>query len=270
MGGYYIGNNVYQNMVSRTYKEKIDRSIVANRLRQYERSAKRHRAVQRASGAHTTYTAYSRLPGGASANGRFQPSPFGSERKYLDTQSSLLAPGTTAVVASDYFQLIPRSTDASGRIGQACTLERIQINGSIRHLPGAAANPSDVLYMWLVLDKECNGATATLSDMFVGTAPEFLHMNIGNSNRFSILKKWIVPLNVQGGERNSTSSLNIALPWEAYIKCKIPLRWNSGDTTGAATNLLMNRFYIVHGVMNNAGLTSVDCNIRVRYKDANN
>lgn len=190
--------------------------------------------------------------------------PVGSEMKFFDTQLSFTFDTTTEVPATGQLVLIPQGVTESQRIGRKCIIKSIEVTGSMTNSPAAAANASVNAYLWLVWDKQCNGAAAAVADVFsnTGTPAEFTR-NMANSSRFVILKKWIKVFDASAGVTTAYNSTR--RPINFYKKCSIPLEYSS--TTGAITEIKSNNLFLIAGALGGDDTVTMLGTCRVRFSD---
>lgn len=186
-----------------------------------------------------------------------------AELKFFDTAISFNIDQTGEVPATGQLNLIPQGVTESTRVGRKCTVKSIMGRLDIAYSPAAAAIAATSAAIYLVLDKQANGAAASASDVFTSTAlTQALH-NLANSQRFVVLKKWVFALNSTAGATTAYNSFVKHI--EFYKKCNIPLEFSS--TTGAITELRSNNLFLLAGAYNTDDLVGVSGNIRVRFSD---
>lgn len=198
--------------------------------------------------------------------GRF--SGRNSEYKYFDTALSFQVDTTGEVPATGQLVLIPQGVTESSRVGRKCVIKAIQMRFTLA--------PSQTIGQWmcricLVLDKQCNGAAAAITDVFTsnGFTP---YLNLANSQRFVILKEWVM----SGSATATTTADNWASLGNTvyyspprykkfYKKCNIPIEYSS--TTGAITEIRSNNIFLTAvGFLADDGVT-VSGTCRVRFSD---
>lgn len=170
------------------------------------------------------------------------------ELKFLDVATS------DAVVAKDSFIVqnagsivnIPQGTSQSERDGRKCVVKSIGWHFTIDYeaniSSGLAAGPSPAtIRVMMYLDKQCNGATATNTDLVVDATSLLTFNNLSNSGRFRTLMDRTYTLTPPGGggpiaANNDWAGASVTDSF--YKKCSIPLEFNS--TTGAITEIRSN------------------------------
>lgn len=188
------------------------------------------------------------------------------ELKFFDTSNSFFFDNTGEVPATGQLALIPQGDTESTRDGRMAYIKSIQIQGYMQFDPAAAADASVVAYLWLVLDKQCNGAAATLSDVVVtqGTSEMGRALpNLANSQRFTVLKKWTVPFNTMSGVSGAYNTMikNVSF----YKKCNIPIVYSS--TTGAIGEIRSNNLFFLAGLVGGDDIASFTGQTRLRFLD---
>lgn len=196
--------------------------------------------------------------------GRFPPS--GSEQKFFDTAVSFTCDTTGEVPTSGQLVLIPQGVTESTRVGRKCVIKSILIHGVVITTYGAAtsANSSGVTVVYVVVDKQTNGAAAAATDVFTGTNFANAVRNLSNSDRFTILKKFTHSWSPTAGVSAAFGDISKSISW--YKKCNIPLEFSS--TTGAITELKSNNIFLLAGASANIDDTvTFNVNCRVRFSD---
>lgn len=188
----------------------------------------------------------------------------GAELKFFDTSNSFAFDATGEVPATGQLVLIPQGTTESERIGRKCVIKSIMMRGFCNFAPGAGATALTNCYMYVVLDKQCNGAAATVTDVFTGNNLAVAMHNLSNSQRFVILKKMRFTFNAMAGV--STAYNSMVKAFEFYKRCNIPLEFSS--TTGAITEIRSNNIFLLAGSDGNSDDTvTLAATTRVRFSD---
>jgi len=185
-----------------------------------------------------------------------------AELKFFDTSLNFSFDATLEVPATGQLVLIPQGDTESTRDGRQCTIKSIQIRGVAVYVPGAAATASAVSYLWLVLDTQCNGAAAAATDVMTTTAANTCLINLANSDRFKILKKWVINQNPAAGATTAYNTQSNTI--EFYKKCDIPLQYSS--TTGAITEIRSNNIFLLAGCWNEDDKVTFGGTCRVRFQ----
>lgn len=180
------------------------------------------------------------------------------------------APVPTAGAVKNSFLTIAQGVDESERIGR-----KIRVIGVAWHLKislpalagGAAPNPGDSARVILYIDKQCNGATATVGDV-LETADIRSFRNLANIGRFKLLCDKIFTLNYSGAAYKATT----ADFWQSYVDSQqrlffkikdLPIEYNS--TTGAVSEIRSNNIGAI--IISEAADIDMNSYVRVRYTD---
>jgi len=189
-----------------------------------------------------------------------------AELKFFDTATSFTTDITGEVPATGQLCLIPQGVTESTRIGRKAVIKSIQMKGSMLYNPGAASTDTvgAVGHVYVVLDKQANGAAAAVTDVLTSASMGSAFINLANSERFIILKKFIVSFNPGAGASGSASSVKRPYSW--YSKYNIPLEFSS--TTGAITEIRSNNVFLLAGIdgAQDDSITVTGA-VRIRYSD---
>lgn len=187
-----------------------------------------------------------------------------AELKFFDTALSFNFDATGEVPATGQLNLIPQGVTESTRVGRKCVLKSIHLKGSVTFTPAAAATAASTAFMYLVLDKQANGAAAGITDVLTGNGMQIAFNNLSNSQRFMILKKFKWTMVPTAGV--TTAYNNTTKHFEKFKKCNIPLEFSS--TTGAITELRSNNVFLLAGTDGLSDDTiTMNGACRVRFSD---
>jgi len=170
-------------------------------------------------------------------------SGFKAEVKFFDTDLDFLFDQTAEVPATGQLALIPQGDTQSTRDGRQATIKSLQLRAIMTYAPAASTAGTTDCWLWLVLDTQTNGAAAAITDVFTSNAAWDNMINLSNSDRFKILKKWKFHFQSQAGV--SGAYQQVTKPLEYYKKCNIPMQWSS--TTGAITEIRSNNIFLMAG-----------------------
>jgi len=196
-----------------------------------------------------------------------------SELKFFDTLINFTADNTPEIPATGQLTLIPQGTTDSQRIGRKCVIKSIGIKGTATLVPGAAATASDVIWIYVMLDRQCNGAAADVATantgiftLVGGNNLNSAQLNLAQSGRFLILKKFVLEFNPGAGV--TTAYNNCAHSFDFWRRVEIPIEYDSSATTGALTTIRSNNIFLVAGTSGGADdLVSVTGSCRLRFAD---
>jgi len=185
------------------------------------------------------------------------------ELKFFDTALSFTFDDTGEVPATGQLALIPQGDTESTRDGRMAVIKSVQIRGQLQYAPGAAALASVICYLYLVLDTQTNGAAAAITDVFTSNVMQTNFLQLNNSGRFRILKKWVIAFNPPAGA--TTAYNNVVKPLEFYKRCNYKMDWSS--TTGAITEIRSNNLFLCAGASGTGSDDTVTMsgNCRLRF-----
>jgi len=209
------------------------------------------------------------VPGSTRTAGFYRRYPQSSnELKFFDTDVNFTVDATAEVPSTGQFSLIPQGVTQSTRVGRKAMVKSIHLHGYCSVAPGAVGG-SDPIVLYLMLDKQCNGAAATVTgDTGIFTSANVMQMNVNlaNGDRFKILKRIELVMNAQAGVVGALAPSVKTFNW--YGKCNIPIEFDPSASTGAITTIRSNNIFLVAGA---AGQTddTVTClgTCRLRFSD---
>lgn len=185
------------------------------------------------------------------------------ENKFFDTVHNFSIDFTGEVPATGQLNLIPQGVTDSTRVGRKCVIKSIQMKGQVRLVPAASATAADMVVIYVVLDRQANGAAAAVTDVLTGTDVTISMLNLTNSQRFKILKKFTFALVSTAGV--TTAYNNVVKPLKWFKKCNIPLEFSGA--TGAITELRSNNIFLLAGSGLLDDISSYVGTTRIRYSD---
>lgn len=163
------------------------------------------------------------------------------EIKSFDTVLGFNVDATGEIPATGQLCLIPQGSGAEARNGAKCVIKSIQIRGSIGNVPAGATVSSSTAHIYVIQDKQANGAAAAVTDVFTGTNFASAMRNITNYRRFTVLKHFYRTFNPNAGVAGAYN--NEQFHWEWYKKVNIPIEFNS--TAGAITEITSNNIFLM-------------------------
>jgi len=174
-----------------------------------------------------------------------QASGLQPELKFFDTELAGQIDTTGAILTTGgQVNLIPQGDTGSSRDGREVTVKSLYVKISLRLYPGIAAVMSGSAFIYIILDKQCNGAAITdILDVFTDDFLPTAMLNLTNSNRFVVLKHWCIPMNPQAGATTALNSHNVCFD---YYK-KLDLKLQFSGATGAITEIRSNNIFIAVG-----------------------
>lgn len=168
------------------------------------------------------------------------------ELKFFDTALSFNFDATGEVPASGQLCLIPQGDTESTRDGRQAIIKSIQIRLNLLYDPQAAIQACPSVFLYLVLDTQCNGAAAANTDVFTSADLSVALLQLNNSKRFRILKKWNYIMQPTAAYYNAAAFAQpVRRTISFYKRCNIPIDWNS--TAGAITEIRTNNIFLMAG-----------------------
>ncbi len=193
----------------------------------------------------------------------------GGELKFFDTviDDAVVATAGEVLNTGTLF-IIPQDVTESGRVGRKVVIKAVNWRWTLTlpttTTPGAT---SDTVRLIVFLDKQCNGATATVANI-LATAKWNSWNNLQESNRFRTLYDKTVTLVSKSGGPASTVTTNYredARNGSFYKKCNIPIEYDTTATTGAIGTIRSNNIGLL--VISHSGFAGLQSNVRVRFSD---
>ncbi len=192
-----------------------------------------------------------------------------AEMKFKDFQldDAVIASGGTVTAT---IHTIAEGNGEQERVGRKVTIKKVGWRYKIE-LPesDAQATPAegDTVRAIMFLDKQCNGATATVTDI-LETANWQSFNNLANKSRFRILMDRTHDLNYSGIASDGAgvvSQANVVENYSFYKTCNIPIEYDNSATTGVITSIRSNNIGVL--MISKSGLASMISKIRTRYSD---
>lgn len=192
--------------------------------------------------------------------------PLGNEYKFFDTTWDESGIAATGLIALDSVNEVAAGTGENQRIGRKITIRSIHVRWDVVLTAGTTANETDDnLRLIVYLDRQCNGATAAVTDILETAAYKSFN-NLSNKNRFKILADKFTDINsMSGAYTGSTDNYGKAGKYRSmHMKCNIPVEFSS--TTGAITEIRSNNVGVLL-ITANANANS-EGQVRIRYTDS--
>lgn len=190
-----------------------------------------------------------------------------AELKAVDTQLSFTLDSTTEVVQGTV-NLATQGDSFNNREGATILMKSIEITGRMNLVPTTSANATGVAYLWIVLDKQPNGAALTATG-----ATGYLTSTVANEAlptiplqyRFKTLGKIRIDFSATAGV--STAYNNQAQSFTFYKRFKTPIEVRYTANAGTIADIATNNIAIVGGSSDVDDLISVGGTVRVRFTD---
>ncbi len=129
----------------------------------------------------------------------------------------------------------------------------------------ATPSPGDSIRVIMYQDRQCNGATAAVTDILESADWQSFN-NLSNKSRFRTLMDRSYQLNFQtlaSDGAGLVSSGNFVMEDTFFKKCNIPIEFDS--TTGALTEIRSNNIGIL--LISQNGQVAFTSKIRLRFSD---
>ncbi len=193
---------------------------------------------------------------------------FGAELKFFDTNTSTQPVSNAGIIHSPTLLVIPQDNTQSGRIGRKVNVKSISghLKCSMDSSTTTGTRLSDTLRIIIYLDKQCNGAAATVLQI-LNTAAVNSFRNLEQSERFRVLWEKEYSLNYGGGQGNGStiSWSEVVRKYKVNIKCHIPVVYDNALSTGALTTIRSNNIGVL--AISTNGVADLVATWRIRYSD---
>jgi len=168
-----------------------------------------------------------------------------AELKVFDTTLSFNFDATGEVPATGQLCFIQTGDTLTNRDGAVVQVKSLQIRGTLNFAPGAAATAAALVTLFIVLDRQANGAAAAVTDVLTGTNMNTDLPNVPNQYRFKTLRRMQFTLNSQAGVTTAFNNVNIGI--DEYIQFKKPIELRYTASAGAITDLASNNIFLMAG-----------------------
>lgn len=223
-----------------------------------------------------------RLRGFAPAGGGLRAALYaprtGPEKKNFDVGGINFATtaggavGTPVSAATGAFCVgLTQGVADNQRIGRKIRVKSILIKGWVLWNPTLLTEEQELCELFLVMDNAANGGTVTgnpagVADVFSSFGVGQTLMNLDNSKRFKILRKFQYGFNTKfmvatGGA--STLGVEQIRPIEWYVKCNTPMVYSAA--TGAQSEIRDNQFFLMGA--SQQGKCTFSLTSRIRFTD---
>jgi len=255
---------------------------------QFRRASSRLRASMVGRGSRPGPGMYRRFRGLASYPGS------GIETKFLDNTlpaTALTAPPSSATwsgmdsynpATALCFNSMVQGTGASQRDGRKVTSESLLINGVVTIASQTAQGSADtlpIIKVWVVLDTQTNGGTATgLDSENVYTNPTTLPIlgmaplrNMLYTKRYKILKEIVLdikalPMAISDATMaNTVVQEGVHVPFQCFLNLK-GMVTNYLSNTGTVTDVVDNGVFILAGTSSASYAPTISYNARLRFR----
>lgn len=181
------------------------------------------------------------------------------ELKYFDDTNTAVPIGNTIDrIGSPVVAMVVGSSQ-NNRVGRQVVAKSLMMTGRIRsNATPSATQAADTVWIWVIIDRQSNGLTAGVTDIWSNTTGHGALRNLNNGPRFKILKCF--ECKVDYGQ----SGVDVNVPFEARIPLSKVLTFPNGSASVPNKNNLL----IFAGTSNSNNTTLVvDIYTRVRFYD---
>ncbi len=201
--------------------------------------------------------------GWSAPEGRFAGA--GAELKFHDVDLDDVNIDSSGTI-TDSVVKIQQGTGEVARIGRKCTVRSIGWKFNIvLNNQTSSASAFDVVRVIMYIDKQCNGATAGVTDILESTDFESFN-NLSNKSRFRTLMDRVYEVNsTSGGGDGTTEDYAGHIIHDAfYKKVNIPIEYNS--TAGAIGEIRSNNIGVL--LISRGSKCVFGSKIRIRFSDS--
>jgi len=188
-----------------------------------------------------------------------------AELKVFDTILAFNFDTTGEIPATGQLCFITTGDTLLNRDGAVVMVKSIQIRGTLTFVPGAAATAAAVPTLYLIQDKQANGAAAAVTDVLNSTDLMLAMPNVPNQFRFKTLRRWQWNLAATAGV--TTAYNNVTATMDEYIEFKKPLQLRYQASAGAITDLVSNNLFLIAGSNAQDDTVSFSGTARLRFTD---
>jgi len=174
------------------------------------------------------------------------------EEKFVDTTVAAGNPAAAGTILSSSLNVIPQNDTLNGRDGRKCVVRKLDFRGrTLLASQGSLGAAHDMVRYILYKDKQCNGATATVTNI-LSTASFYSHYNKEEEDRFTILRDFTVNLQPPAGYL-AAATANYEKPFRISCWVNDEVTFDSTATTGALATCRSNNFGLLAiGLQGNA------------------
>ncbi len=191
---------------------------------------------------------------------------FSIEQKFHDVDLIDAGIAQNGTIIADSINKIAQGVTETTRIGRKCTIRSINWRFRINLAAGTASNATaEVIRIIMYLDKQANGATATITDILETNDFQSFN-NLANKSRFRTLMDRQYDLNATagGGDGTTEDYGEVIVTDTLFKKVNIPIEFDS--TTGAITEIRSNNIGVL--ILAEAGaISNFASKIRLRFTD---
>lgn len=214
----------------------------------------------------------------AGAYMRYQPS--GAELKWRDDDFGIVNMPVGYAAVIDPIANIAQGTEPFQRIGRQVVIRKIDVKIQLQaQWVFSAAQPFPAACSYrvdLVLDKQANGALPVPADIYdsaiVGQAATNRWLNLYNSDRFVVLKRWEGDLNPPSfGTNGGAAFANVYTQRDLKLSKNCAVKMEFSGVTGANAEIRSNNLLMVYSYESNqpanCQFNVITADTRLRFSD---
>jgi len=208
---------------------------------------------------------------------------MGPELKWFDvnTPNSVVGFGLATLIQD--LNIVPSGTGPNQRIGRTVVIKEIEIKINMlalwQYIGATIPAAAGISYrVDLILDKQANGAVPAGADIYdtlvAGVSPENRFMNLLNSDRFSLVKRWEGDMNPPSFIDPSVNNSQLVVGRDLRLKKKCSIRVElTPNAAPTIADVKSNNLLLVFSSSNQAGgglgvqLVNTS-DTRIRFQDA--
>lgn len=189
-----------------------------------------------------------------------------AELKFKDTTKGATTLASAGAILNDTLIGLTEGNTDSTRIGNRITVKSVMVRG-IAQLPAAVdvTLTSQVVRIIVYLDRQANGATATVADILA--AADFnAFNNLDNSDRFRTLAETTIDMMTPGATPSGAAYTYGEFNQSFFLKAKLNLDFKYKGNAGTVADLAGNNIGVLC-IGKSDALGTVQYIARVRYTD---
>lgn len=195
------------------------------------------------------------------------------EKKWFDTAISSTTMDSAGTLLSSSLNLVNEGNDVNEMAGRKLVITRVQLRitfqaDSDSNATLASLNTSPEFRLFLVLDKQCNGATVSTASIFQNTDIR-TYNNLSSSSRFKILKEEHGVIETYPIFNTNTLVYAAAENRKActvYLKCFIPVMFSPQAGASRVIGEVISNNLVLCG-FSTGSLVSASIRARIRFQD---
>ena len=164
--------------------------------------------------------------------------------------------------------IIAQGVTESTRVGRKVCVHDINIKGRVSMAAGTTVTGGhNQVHLQLILDNQCNGANATMADIYETVASGIdSYRNLANQRRFRVLWKKSITLNAPlAGDGSTQDHPTIIRSFAMHKSCEIPIVYDA--TTGVVGEIQSSNIFLIAVAHQTTAACTLNARGRVRFVD---